>query len=331
MNAYLKEEKQMKKQDKQKGITLIALVVTIIILLILASITINALTENGLFGKVKEAKEKSEKAQIKEEIEMAIMDIILEETEKESDITLEVVENKIINKLKDIDAELNGTNIEGEYTGYYYTIDDKFNVTIGEKSSGISIGYTLSTTDFTNDDIILTINASSVNGEVTIEEIEGLTSNTDGTYTITQNGKYKITVVDSFENKRTKTIYIYNIDKLEPEIYLTEIEGIKEDGFRVNVKARDQEANETNSKSGILNYEYFLNSEVQNTSGETLELNSLNCLNDYTITIRAYDAAGNYAEVKKKPDYVEGEAIKYGRYSLVNSRHGRDEWFFSER
>lgn len=211
MNAYLKEEKQMKKQDKQKGITLIALVVTIIILLILASITINSLTENGLFGKVKEAKEKSEKAQIKEEIEMAIMDIILEETEKESDITLEVVENKIINKLKDIDAELNGTNIEGEYTGYYYTIDDKFNVTIGEKSSGISIGYTLSTTDFTNDDIILTINASSVNGEVTIEEIEGLTSNTDGTYTITQNGKYKITVVDSSENKRTKTIYIYII------------------------------------------------------------------------------------------------------------------------
>ena len=45
---------------KQNGITLVALVITIIILLILAGISIAALSEQGLFGKAKEAKEKTE-------------------------------------------------------------------------------------------------------------------------------------------------------------------------------------------------------------------------------------------------------------------------------
>ena len=53
-------------KQKNKGITLIALVITIILLLILAGITISELTGNGLFDKVKLAKEKSEQAQIDE-------------------------------------------------------------------------------------------------------------------------------------------------------------------------------------------------------------------------------------------------------------------------
>ena len=51
-------------KDKDRGITLIALVITIIILLILAGISISALTNQGLFGKAKEAKEKSEQAEV---------------------------------------------------------------------------------------------------------------------------------------------------------------------------------------------------------------------------------------------------------------------------
>ena len=46
-----------------KGITLVALVITIIILLILAGISISTLTNTGIFGKAKEAKEKSEAAE----------------------------------------------------------------------------------------------------------------------------------------------------------------------------------------------------------------------------------------------------------------------------
>ena len=53
----------MIKKRENRGITLIALVITIIILLILAGISISALTQTGLFGKAKQAKEKSEAAQ----------------------------------------------------------------------------------------------------------------------------------------------------------------------------------------------------------------------------------------------------------------------------
>lgn len=55
---------------KNKGITLVALVVTIIILLILAGISISALTQTGLFEKARLAKEKSENAQEKENIQL---------------------------------------------------------------------------------------------------------------------------------------------------------------------------------------------------------------------------------------------------------------------
>ncbi len=55
----------MKAKDKfNKGITLVALVITIIILLILATISIQALTNTGLFQKAKEAKEKTEVAEV---------------------------------------------------------------------------------------------------------------------------------------------------------------------------------------------------------------------------------------------------------------------------
>ena len=50
-------------RKENKGITLVALVITIIILLILAGISISTLTNTGIFGKAKEAKEKSEVAE----------------------------------------------------------------------------------------------------------------------------------------------------------------------------------------------------------------------------------------------------------------------------
>ena len=53
----------MKEQNKERGITLVALVITIIILLILATISIQSLTNTGLFAKAQEAKEKTQNAE----------------------------------------------------------------------------------------------------------------------------------------------------------------------------------------------------------------------------------------------------------------------------
>jgi len=52
----------MKNKNKDRGITLVALVITIIILLILATISIQSLTNTGLFQKANEAKEKTQNA-----------------------------------------------------------------------------------------------------------------------------------------------------------------------------------------------------------------------------------------------------------------------------
>ena len=58
--SNLKEKTQ--KSKNAKGITLVALVITIIILLILATISIQSLTNTGLFAKAKEARDKTQNA-----------------------------------------------------------------------------------------------------------------------------------------------------------------------------------------------------------------------------------------------------------------------------
>ena len=69
----------MKKCRKNpRGITLISLVITIIVLLILAGISIQAITNQGIFGKASEAKEKTEIASIKEQMSLDIYEKQLE-------------------------------------------------------------------------------------------------------------------------------------------------------------------------------------------------------------------------------------------------------------
>ena len=67
------------KFKNSKGITLVALVVTIVILIILAGITIASLTgDNGLLGKVGEAKEQTDLAGIREEVALIWNEVQME-------------------------------------------------------------------------------------------------------------------------------------------------------------------------------------------------------------------------------------------------------------
>ncbi len=60
----------------KKGITLVALIITIIILFILTAIVINlAFGEKGILTNAQLAGEEYKKAEIKEEVELAILDI----------------------------------------------------------------------------------------------------------------------------------------------------------------------------------------------------------------------------------------------------------------
>ena len=70
----MKEKRKKQERREEKGITLIALIVTIIVLIILAGVTLNiALDNDGIINKTKEAAKEYEKAQIEEQIELAII------------------------------------------------------------------------------------------------------------------------------------------------------------------------------------------------------------------------------------------------------------------
>ena len=70
---YSKELNTMEKNEKNKGVTLIALVITIIVLLILAGVSISTLTgQNGILKRAIEAKNTTEVASEKEGIQMAV-------------------------------------------------------------------------------------------------------------------------------------------------------------------------------------------------------------------------------------------------------------------
>ena len=61
------------KEKSIKGITLVALVITIVILLILAGISIQAITNTGLFANAKRAVEETKYANAEEKVKMAVM------------------------------------------------------------------------------------------------------------------------------------------------------------------------------------------------------------------------------------------------------------------
>lgn len=121
---------------REKGITLVALVITIIVLLILAGITISLVVgDNGILNKAGEAGEDYIKASLKEEIELAIMDINAELAAKTppEGLTKQIIIDHIQEHLKEIIMIDNA--LTGEYKGYDYWIDDQYVVHIGEKSN----------------------------------------------------------------------------------------------------------------------------------------------------------------------------------------------------
>ena len=111
-----------------KGITLVALVITIVILLILAGISISALTNQGLFGKAKEAESKSKMADARELIVLTLnewhMDNVSNGTTIDFFLNQKVIDNEI-------DSFESGDD-EGTYNiyknGYVLTVDSKGNI-----------------------------------------------------------------------------------------------------------------------------------------------------------------------------------------------------------
>ena len=285
----------MEKIINNKGITLVALAITIIILLILAGISIQAITNTGLFANAKKAKEKSMEGQLKEEISLAIQSIQTEEIYKGNSVTLETLagENgQLKNVLGDdlAEAEVAGEEINGEYKDYEFTIDSNLNVTIngtvsGPKITGSAVvqnsGYV-----FEGNTVEIKVTASTTEGTITgIEAPEGATlktntSITEKVYTVSKSGNYVFKITS--DSGKTKNITAKVASILEtPQITVSEITG---SGFKINV--------ENNYPEGaITEYKYSVGGTVkqQGTTDKNYTVTGLTEETEYSnIKVIAY-------------------------------------------
>jgi hypothetical protein len=296
---------------KERGITLVALVVTIIVLLILAGISIQAITNTGLFANAKLAKEKSIEGQLKEEITLAIQSIQAEEVYKGNSVTLETLAGGQLEKeLKDISAELTDGEINGEYKDYEYTIDSNFNVTINGPVTGVRIkgsaevqtGYV-----FEGNTVEIKVTASITEGTITgIEAPEGATiktdtSTTEKVYTVNKNGAYTFKITsDSGKTKNIKAT-VNNILSA-PQI---KIDNVTWNSFRINVENDYPEG-------AITEYRYSVGGTVkkQGTTDKSYTITGLSEVTKYSnikviVYINSVSKESNVEEITTKRNEIE--------------------------
>ena len=110
---------------QNKAITLLALVITIIIILILAGVTVASLTgDNGLLKRAVEAKEKTEVAQLKEQIQLEV----LGSYELNGNLYASKVKENIENHIKDAVVDGNDFELYVSVKDHKFTIDSNGNV-----------------------------------------------------------------------------------------------------------------------------------------------------------------------------------------------------------
>ena len=259
-------------------------------MLILAGISIQSITNTGLFANAKKAKEKSMEGQLKEEITLAIQSIQTEEIYKGNSVTLETLAGGQLEKeLKEITAELAEGEINGEYKDYEYTIDSNLNVTINGPVTGVRIkgsaevqtGYV-----FEGNTVEIKVTASITEGTITgIEAPEEATIKTDTSatekvYTVNKNGAYTFKITSDSGKTKNITAKVENILDT-PQITVSEVTG---NSFKINV--------ENNYPEGaITEYKYSVGGTVkqQGTTDKSYTVTGLTEETEYSnVKVVAY-------------------------------------------
>lgn len=205
---------------KNGGITLVALVITIVVLLILAGITITQLKENGILSKAKLASEETKKSQVQETIQLAVNDIMTEYISKGKDLTKTELKEEL-QKYKTIEGIKISEDLNGEYKGYEYYIDENYIVYIGKKNNRPIIAKIevkeekriINATITEVNEGIERIEVINPKGEVIVtEELNGDTTGKIENCIANQSGDYKIKVTSNKNNVQEEILKVRKID-----------------------------------------------------------------------------------------------------------------------
>ena len=200
----IKVKRKNKKILQQRGITLVALVISIILLLILAGISIQALTNQGIFAQANNAKRESEIANIKEKIALDIYEKQLEPPL--GSITEEQLET-ILGKYGTVNKREDGT-IVGITTekGYEILLKDIYEGGTTEEPLEITVENITSTTN----SITIKITTSGNKGG-TLEIYKKTEAEAEYTLEKTATGEEAIGLEYTIENLEQDTKYSIKI------------------------------------------------------------------------------------------------------------------------
>ena len=247
-------------RKENKGITLVALVITIIILLILTTISIQALTNTGLFESANKAKLETKRGQISETLGLKTM---LEQSNNPGGTAEEIItatRNNVIqnkNELEKIGKDVNIEDISTEEDGekvdvYFYVVVDKdvYKVDMsGSKFIG-ELGKLLPTIKIKN----LTNTTNSITIEVKTSRNEG--------------GKVEYYIKgedeDKYELKETKaddSEYTYG-DLIQGKKYNIKVIAKAENGQTAEVTAEQTTGSIANLTAGDIAFTYTVDGKI---------------------------------------------------------------------
>ena len=245
---------------KENAVTLVALVITIIIMLILATLSIQALTNTGLFESANKAKLETKRGQISETLGLKTM---LEQSNNPGGTAEEIItatRNNVIqnkNELEKIGKDVNIEDISTEEDGekadvYFYVVVDKdvYKVDMsGSKFIG-ELGKLLPTIKIKN----LTNTTNSITIEVKTSRNEG--------------GKIEYYIKaedeDKYELKETKTDdseYTYG-DLIQGKKYNIKVIAKAENGQTAEVIAEQTTGSIANLTAGDIIFTYTVDGKV---------------------------------------------------------------------
>ncbi len=314
-----------------KGITLIALVITIIILLILAGVTIIKLTQSGLFENIQKARLEHEKAEVKEELQLAVYSI---QTDNASNFSMSSIVEKL-SKEKNLDLDkLEWDSNQpkeqpnGVYKGYNFYISDNYEVILGEKikinkENDILLEYSSENKNMEESVKILKVIDKTQNGY----DAQAINMNYNDSKGIVFDGNSSYAVLDSERLNMTYPITITAIVKWENGtnnlLFIDEKSGIG-----IGTYNNQMILSVEDSKSNYYNLpEDFLNNEVnyitivynQNAADNELYINGQKLIQNSTKGSWCLNESGTYLGRRRSGSYFKGILYDFKIYNKVFS------------